>query len=89
MRLEDQPVRVCRRCLLREMSETEYFRSLHEYIENLDEELKVEPEVYEERLEKCKACDQLISGMCRKCGCYVELRALLKKGGCPKVEPEW
>ncbi len=89
MKLEDQPIRVCRRCLLREIKEDEYFQSLHAYIQNLDPELKVEPEVYEDRLEKCKACDQLLTGMCRICGCYVELRAVLKKSICPKTNPEW
>lgn len=81
--------RYCRKCLLREMDENEYFSSLHSYIENLDEELKVLPEVYEERLAQCKNCDQLISGMCRICGCYVELRAVMKKNICPQVHPKW
>lgn len=89
MRYEDEPVRVCRRCLLREMKESEYFESLHTYIENLDEDLKVLPEIYEERLELCKSCDHLLSGMCRKCGCYVELRAILKKSICPDLPSKW
>ena len=86
---KDEPIRVCRKCLLREMKESEYFESLHAYIENLDEDLKVPSDVYEARLEKCKACDQLLSGMCRKCGCYVELRAILKKSICPHTSPRW
>ena len=30
--------------------------------------------------------DQLIAGMCRKCGCYVEVRAALKDSICPHTE---
>ena len=81
--------RYCRKCLLRDLDETEYFRSLHEYIENLDDEIKVPENIYEDRLAQCKNCDQLISGMCRICGCYVELRAVMKKNGCPMVHPRW
>lgn len=88
MNLEGEPRRYCRKCLLREM-ESEYFESLQNYIRNLDEDLKVEPEVYEERLAKCQSCDQLFSGMCRLCGCYVELRAVMRKNSCPKVRAEW
>ena len=75
--------RICRRCLTREMDQKAYFENLHTYIENLDEELKVEEPLYEERLSVCKKCDLLADGMCRACGCYVELRAAMKKNGCP------
>ena len=37
---------------------------------------------YKLRLEKCKKCDFLISGMCLKCGCYVEVRAALNDKHC-------
>ena len=49
-----EPRRFCRKCLTREMEQTEYFRTLHEYIEHLDADLKVDSEVYEERLALCK-----------------------------------
>ena len=41
-----EPRRFCRKCLTREMEQTEYFRTLHEYIANLDADLKVDDEVY-------------------------------------------
>lgn len=75
--------RICKRCLTREMDADGYFKNLHEYIANIDEELKVENTLYEERLAVCKECDLLLSGMCRTCGCYVELRAVMKKNSCP------
>ena len=84
-----EPRRFCRKCLTREMEQTEYFRTLHEYIAHLDADLKVDDEVYEERLALCKECEKLYQGMCRICGCYVELRAVMKKNGCPLVKPMW
>lgn len=51
-------------------------------MDNLDNSLKVDEKQYKLRLEKCKNCDYLISGMCLKCGCYVEIRALLKDKHC-------
>lgn len=75
--------RVCKRCLMREMDAEGYFKNLKEYIDNIEEDLKADIALYEERLSACKECDLLLSGMCRSCGCYVELRAAMKKNYCP------
>lgn len=75
--------RICRKCLTRDMDKDEYFENLHTYIANIDDEIKVEKPLYEERLSLCKECDLLADGMCRACGCYVELRAAIRKNGCP------
>lgn len=78
-------LRSCRRCLLREMADQdEYFRSLQVYIENMDPNIRTEEGLYEERLAVCRECDMLLQGMCRKCGCYVELRAAVKNNVCPQ-----
>ena len=79
-------LRICRRCLTREMmgEQKEYFRNLHEYIANLDEGLKAPSALYEKRLAVCRECRQLYQGMCRICGCYVELRAAVAKNNCPE-----
>ena len=37
----------------------------------------------DERLSVCEKCDYLLSGTCRACGCFVELRAAMKTSGCP------
>lgn len=79
----------CRRCLLEDMPENEYFKSLKEYIAHLDETIKVSEEVYEERLSLCRQCDQLLNGMCRQCGCFVELRAAVRKNYCPAADKRW
>lgn len=78
-----QTKRICRRCLTRDMDQARYFENLHNYIRNLDADLKVTSEKYEERLTVCKGCDLLADGMCRACGCFVELRAVIRKNACP------
>lgn len=75
--------RVCKRCLIRDMEEYEEYKNMFEYIRNLPEEIKASQELYENRMELCKECDMLLSGMCRKCGCFVEMRAAVAKNYCP------
>lgn len=59
------------------------FQNIRDYIDNLDVDIKSPDVLYEERLSICKECDMLLAGMCRKCGCYVELRAAVTKNYCP------
>ena len=86
---ENEPRRFCRKCLLRDLGKDEYFRNLKDYIRNLDPELKVPEDVYEKRLERCRECGELSQGLCRVCGCFVELRAVMKKNACPLAKPAW
>ena len=65
------------------MDQKEYFENLHTYIANLEEDIKADPMLYEERLSVCQGCDLLADGMCRACGCFVELRAVIQKNVCP------
>ena len=71
------------KCLLKDFDRDAYFKNLYEYIEGLDEEIRAEETLYQQRLERCKQCDLLAEGMCRACGCFVELRAAIAKNGCP------
>ncbi len=81
---ESTQYRFCKKCLMREMQDkAEYFKSLQNYIDNLDPDTKADRELYEERLNTCKQCELLLEGMCRTCGCYVELRAAVTKNYCP------
>ena len=59
-----------------------YFKDLQELIASIDDERKAPSELYEERLKICTDCDYLADGMCRACGCYVELRAAIKTNSC-------
>ncbi|MCM1114451.1 MAG: DUF6171 family protein [Clostridium sp.] len=69
-----------------EVGEKKSYNTVYEYISNLDCDLKVSTELYEKRLSLCKACDNLIAGMCLKCGCYVEIRAVLKNKNCANYD---
>lgn len=73
---------VCKKCLLLEAGEKKSFESVKAYINNLSEDLKVNKTEYQKRLLLCKECSNLIAGMCLKCGCYVEVRAILKNKTC-------
>ena len=85
MEQKKENLRFCKRCLTREMAgSVETYRSLREYIDNLDPDIKAGEELYEKRLFVCKNCDLLLEGMCRSCGCYVELRAVIMKNVCPR-----
>ena len=76
--------RICKKCLTREMAESgEQFKNMWDYIDNLSGDVKTSDPEYERRLSICKECDMLLAGMCRKCGCYVEMRAALKTNECP------
>ena len=76
-------MKYCRKCLTGDMDQTEYFRNLHDYIERLDDDIKADTDLYRSRLEQCRQCDRLNDAMCRACGCYVELRAVVLKNNCP------
>ncbi len=76
-------VNECKRCLLRESAEADIFESIKVRIDKLSDEDKCEKSIYNQRLECCRNCDNLISGVCVKCGCYVEFRAAFKNQKCP------
>lgn len=75
----------CKRCLLHESAQADVAESIKAAIARIPENDKCTTAEYNSRLEFCKSCDELISGVCMKCGCYVELRASFKKQKCPNV----
>jgi hypothetical protein len=81
--------RGCERCLLRELPDKEYFRRISEYIKNIPLELRTNEKAYSKRLEECKKCEYLLNGMCRMCGCFVEIRAATAKRYCPDKVNRW
>ena len=82
MQEENNSQKRCLKCLLREMSQEAYMENLYSYIDRLDEDIKADKALYEERLSVCKECDYLTDGMCRACGCFVELRAVIANNSC-------
>ena len=82
-------LRVCRKCLLEQNNEEAFYEDLSRYIQRMDEDLKVDQRAYEKRLNICSTCDRLMNGMCRLCGCFVELRAVQKVRKCPDLPANW
>ena len=78
-------MRECKRCLLREAAENDTFDLIHSKVAALSESEKADDQLYQTRLDACRACDHLISGVCMKCGCYVEFRAAFRKMKCPNA----
>lgn len=79
----------CKKCLLKDINKDEYFKSVFEYIERLDDEIRTEETIYQDRLNKCQLCDQLMNGMCSLCGCFVEVRAAKKQNYCADTPRRW
>ena len=84
-----QEKKICRRCLLEELGETDLIRSLEELKAAMPDEDMTDNSEYEHRLAICRECDALNDGTCAKCGCYVEFRALKKRMYCPSEERKW
>lgn len=83
-----EPRKQCR-CLLRDAGEAEMAAAIAEYVASLDEAVRTDEADYRARLAVCEDCEQLLSGTCRLCGCYVETRAAKKGLSCPMVPPRW
>jgi hypothetical protein len=65
------------------------FHNMYRYISNLSEDDKVSNSEYERRLKKCGECTNLLNGICRICGCFVEMRAAIAVKHCPNSVPKW
>ncbi|MCR5676379.1 MAG: DUF6171 family protein [Lachnospiraceae bacterium] len=75
--------RKCLRCLLRDLAEEDQ-RDLKKYLDAIRKEDRAPEAVVEKRLEICRGCEKLTEATCEACGCYVEFRAAIKDGRCPK-----
>ena len=79
----------CIKCLLAELDYDEYTQSLLDYIKSVPEDRRADEATYQARLELCRSCESLVSGMCKECGCYVELRALKPGAQCAGGVKKW
>ena len=75
----------CRRCLLREAAEDDVYRSVRDRVDMIPGGERADDALYRERLDACRKCDRLLSGVCMKCGCYVEFRAAYRRMKCPNA----
>ncbi len=71
--------------MLLEAAEEDTFSAVREKVAAIPTADKVDENCYQARLEACKTCDHLLSGVCMKCGCYVEFRAAWRRMKCPDV----
>ena len=79
----------CKKCMLYELADKAAYESVKSYIDALDPGQRINDKEYHERLEICRQCDMFLAAMCRKCGCYVEVRAIRPDSHCPKTEACW
>lgn len=73
----------CRRCLLKDISKEDYEKFIVDGLKALPEADLVTEDIASSRLSVCNECDKINQGTCLACGCFVEIRASLKKGRCP------
>lgn len=76
----------CKKCLLLEAGENVTYSEIMSYVNTINKNDLTDESVYFKRISFCKECEYLISGMCVKCGCYVEVRARLKNSNCPNYD---
>lgn len=62
---------------------------LDTYLGRIPEEEKAQEDLYEKRLQACDSCPDYQNGMCRMCGCFVAVRAAVRKQYCPGVPGRW
>jgi len=73
----------CRRCLLEQTGQADLAASVRDAVAAIPEREKASKPVVRSRLAACQDCEALLDGMCRYCGCFVQLRAAKAKSGCP------
>lgn len=74
--------RFCKKCMIPDFVEDKE-QFLKTYIDQLGEDVRAEEAVYEKRLRQCKECGHMVNGVCRKCGCFVAVRAAVNGSNCP------
>lgn len=79
----------CKKCLIADLDYDEYTENIAQYIKKVPEDMRVPDEEYQRRLDLCRRCEELANGICAKCGCFVELRALKIRSRCPHEKRVW
>ena len=69
------------RCTLLESGQADMAKLVRDYVDSLSADEKTDEATYAARLNICRTCDDLHSGTCALCGCYVEARAAKKRQG--------
>lgn len=83
MEAQEIQQRICRKCLLIDAEAGKEKEIVYRYISELPKSEKAPDELFQSRLEICRTCERLSSATCQACGCFVEVRAAVKKQKCP------
>ena len=62
---------------------------LSRYISIVKESDRVNKEEYNRRLQICAACKYESNGLCTQCGCFTEIRCILKTSRCAAPTALW
>ena len=65
------------------MGEEEYREMIGKHVDIIKPEDRGDDALYDSRLSVCRECPKLNAGTCAACGCFVEIRAALKRTVCP------
>ncbi|MCR5452190.1 MAG: DUF6171 family protein [Lachnospiraceae bacterium] len=76
-------LRACRKCFVYDEAEADA-ANIDKYLAVIKKEDLVSDEVFEKRILICRDCELRMGATCNACGCYVEFRANVKTGRCPK-----
>ena len=79
----------CRKCLIEKLDPLGINETVRKRAELIPADEKTDEETYGKRLSACTGCKELISGTCRICGCFVELRAAYSEKHCPHPQRYW
>jgi len=75
--------RECRKCLLIDETAGKEKEIVYRYISELPKAERASEQLFLERLEICRICQWRSSATCQACGCFVEVRAAVRKHKCP------
>ena len=75
--------RECQKCLLIDATAGKEKEIVYRYISELSKTEKAPEPLFQERLDMCRMCQWLSSATCQACGCFVEVRAAVRKHKCP------
>lgn len=80
---------ICKHCLLAEIDKDGLYKKVEDLIAAIPDDERASEQAYATRLDLCRRCPSLENGLCRECGCFVELRAAVKANRCPSVYRYW
>ncbi len=75
--------RFCRKCLLIDLEAGKEKEIVYGYISELSAGERAGEALFQERLTTCRQCKWLEQATCQACGCFVEVRAAVRKNHCP------